>query len=400
MSDIEKNYTEGMKKHKRKESLRKAKKGMRPNAGSRGPRQRDWEHLADDEWDSAGFYEDERVMPRGTTERFKAVEEKAKQTIGAGAGEVEIDENALPPGTQLGVVIEAVGEQCIVRVDGQDVDCTVRRALLIEESTYTSVVAAGDQVAVSLTETGQGAVEKVLPRRSVLSRVNRPGSAIRKILAANVDQILIVAAWRKPNFWPELVDRYLIAAQRSELKPVICVNKIDLVEDQQELEDTLKPYRDLGFEVLFTSADTGAGIPALRELLVGSQTVFTGLSGVGKSSLLSQVEPGLSLRALSVGESGANKDQGRHTTTMASLYPLTEGGAVIDTPGIRAFGLAFLTPEELRNLYPEFAAPSAGCAFSDCTHTHEPDCGVQTAVEIGKISQMRYDSYTKILASL
>ncbi|HKJ27779.1 MAG TPA: ribosome small subunit-dependent GTPase A [Anaerolineales bacterium] len=393
-------YTEGMKKHLRKQRLRKAKKKMRPNTASRGPRQRDWEQFADDEWDSEGFYEDERVMPRGTNQRLKAVEEMAKKAIQKEGEEVEIDESDLPPGTELGVVVEAVGEHCTVRLEGQDLDCTVRRSLLVEETTFTSVVAAGDQVAVLINELGEGVVEKVMPRSGVLSRIHRAGSALRKIIAANVDRVLIVASWQKPAFWPELVDRYLIAAQRSELEAVICVNKIDLVEDQHELEEALKPYRDLGYHVLLTSAETGVGIQPLGELLTGSQTVFAGLSGVGKSSLLSQVEPGLELRALTVGDSGANKNQGRHTTTMASLYPLAEGGAVIDTPGIRTFGLALLEPRDLASFYPEIVEASVNCAFSDCLHTHEPDCGVKEGVSVGEISQVRYDSYTKILDGL
>ncbi len=145
-----------------------------------------------------------------------------------------------------------------------------------------------------------------------------------------------------PHIWPELIDRYLIAAARNELEAVICVNKIDLVEDQSELEETIQPYRDAGYQVILTSAETGAGVDQLRELLLGSTTVFAGLSGVGKSSLLSQIQPGLKLRALTVGERGKNRNQGRHTTTMATMYPLKEGGALIDTPGIREFGLAFL----------------------------------------------------------
>ncbi len=215
-----------------------------------------------------------------------------------------------------------------------------------------------------------------------------------------MDRVLIVASWRKPSFWPELVDRYLIAAERNHLEAVICVNKVDLVEDEIELEETLHPYRTAGYQVILTSAETCVGIDLLRELLIGSSTVFTGLSGVGKSSLLSKVQPGLSLRALSIGQRGKNRNQGRHTTTMASLYPLKEGGAVIDTPGIREFGLAFLEKQELASFYPEIALAAVECEFSDCSHTHEPKCGVKHAVADGAVSQMRYDSYQKILGSL
>jgi ribosome biogenesis GTPase len=237
-----------------------------------------------------------------------------------------------------------------------------------------------------------------MSRRSVLSRPKTRGK--EQIIAVNIDRVLVVASWRKPAIWPELIDRYLIAAERNHLEAVICVNKIDLVEDQTELEETIQPYREAGYEVLLTSAETGAGIQALRELLAGSVTVLTGLSGVGKSSLLSQVQPGLSLRALDVGERGKNRNQGRHTTTMATLYPLADDGAVIDTPGIREFGLADLHRAELAGFYPEMAALMGGCSYGDCTHTHEPGCRIKSAVAEGEIAELRYENYVKILEGL
>jgi len=395
----EHNYQKQIAKHERKQKLRKAKKNMRPNSHGRGPRQRDWDHLADDEWDSPGFYEDERVMPLGSESRHKVVEAIAKQSIKKAGEEVEVDPDALPDGTVQGVVIEAAGEQCVVQVDSRQMDCIVRRSLLTTETTFTSVVAAGDNVAVRLGENGSSAVEQVLPRRSVLARPDGYTS-YRQLVAANIDQVLVVASWRKPSIWPELIDRYLIAAERSRLEAVICVNKVDLVEDPDELEDTLQPYRDAGYQVLVTSAETGAGIDNLRALLKDAVTVFAGLSGVGKSSLLSAIQPGLSLRALSIGERGKNRNQGRHTTTMASLYPLKDGGAVIDTPGIREFGLAFLGRKELAGFYPEIAARMGACAFADCSHTHEPDCAIKAAVSAGELSKLRYENYVKILESL
>ena len=144
----------------------------------------------------------------------------------------------------------------------------------------------------------------------------------------------------------------------------------------------------------------GIGVETLREVLRDKLTVFTGLSGVGKSSLLSMVQPGLELRAMDIGQRGKNRNQGRHTTTMATLYPLAQGGAVIDTPGIRSFGLAFLERSELASFYPEFKDHSASCAYYNCAHIHEPDCGVQAAVAQGAISLLRYENYQKIWASL
>ena len=395
----EHNYQKQIAKQERKQKLRKAKKNMRPNAARRGPRQRDWDHLADDEWDSPGFYEDDRVKPLGPESRHKVVEEIAKQSIKKSGEDVEIDPDALPDGTVKGLVIEAAGEQCLVQVDDRQVDCVVRRSLLVKETTFTSVVAAGDNVALRLGENGSSAVEQVLPRRSVLARPEG-NTSYRQLVAANVDRVLVVASWRKPAIWPELIDRYLIAAERSRLEAVICVNKVDLVEDPDELKVTMQPYRDAGYQVLLTSAETGAGIENLRALLKDTVTVFAGLSGVGKSSLLSAIQPGLSLRALSIGERGKNRNQGRHSTTMASLYPLKDGGAVIDTPGIREFGLAFLERRELPGFYPEMAALQGQCRYTGCSHTHEPDCAVKAAVEGGELAKVRYENYIKILCDL
>ncbi|MCB2178613.1 ribosome small subunit-dependent GTPase A [bacterium] len=402
MPTTEHDYQKAMKKQLRKEKLRKAKKNMRPNSGSRGPRQRDWDHLADDEWDAPGFYEDERVMPQGTQERHKIVEEIARHTTVHGEDHGEMEELDLPTGTLTGLVIEAAGEICTVAVNDEHLPCTIRRSLLTQETTFTSPAAAGDQVAVRDNGDGSGVVEQVLPRRSVLARPHRPdqANALRQIVAANIDQVLIVAAWRKPNLWPELIDRYLIAAARNQLEAVICVNKVDLVEDPQELEETLKPYRELGYPVLLTSAESGIGVETLRESLREKLTVFTGLSGVGKSSLLSGIQPGLHLRAKTIGQSRKNRNQGRHTTTIATLYPLAQGGAVIDTPGIRSFGLAFLERRELAAFYPEFDEAAHQCAYHNCSHIHEPECGVQAGVASGAISQLRYENYAKIWASL
>ncbi|MEJ2758615.1 MAG: GTPase RsgA, partial [Anaerolineales bacterium] len=228
-------YQKAMKKQMRKEKLRKAKKNMRPNSGSRGPRQRDWDHLADDEWDAPGFYEDERIMPLGTQERHKVVAHMAQNTVLRGDTSEVIDEDDLPTGTLTGLVVESAGEFSSVLVEGEMISCTIRRSLLTQETTFTSPVAAGDQVAIRKNGDGSGVIEQVLPRRSVLARPHRlnQANALRQIVAANIDQVLIVASWRKPNLWPELIDRYLIAAARNQLEAIICINKVDLVDDQQ-----------------------------------------------------------------------------------------------------------------------------------------------------------------------
>ena len=217
------------------------------------------------------------------------------------------------------------------------------------------------------------------------------------MIVANVDQVLIVASWREPAFWPELIDRYLIAAARNGLVPIICVNKVDLAEDPAEPQTVLRAYCDAGYTVLLTSAQSRLGVDGLRRLLQGRTTALAGLSGVGKSSLLSAVEPGLHLR---VGEVSERRHEGRHTTTQSSLHRLAEGGFVVDTPGIREFGLSGLRRRDLADCYPEIAALRSGCQFEDCTHTREPGCAVRLAIRQGRVSPVRYDSYRKILASL
>jgi ribosome biogenesis GTPase len=212
-----------------------------------------------------------------------------------------------------------------------------------------------------------------------------------------VDQLLIVLSWRDPVIWLELIDRNLIAAQRYDLIPIICVNKIDLAEDMAICRASLQPYLDLGHRVLFTCALTGQGVDKLREVLRGQATVLVGLSGVGKSSLLSAVQPGLELRTGQVSEYSG---QGRHTTAQVVLHRLEMGGFVVDTPGIREFGLSGLKQSELARFYPEIAAVAGGCRFDDCAHIYEPGCAVKAAVQQGRVSATRYHSYKKIYHTL
>jgi len=221
-------------------------------------------------------------------------------------------------------------------------------------------------------------------------------SHLQQVIVANADQLLIVASWREPAVWLELIDRYLIAAERHNLSPVICVNKVDLAKDEAICRAELRPYVDLGYRVLFTSALTGAGVDELRDLLCDKTTVLAGLSGVGKSSLLTAVQPGLKLLTGNVSDSG----QGRHTTTQVTLLKLSLGGFVVDTPGIREFGVSGLEKSELARFYPEIAAMAGECRFGNCSHIAEPDCAVRAAVRQGRVSAARYHNYQKIYVTL
>jgi ribosome biogenesis GTPase len=206
-----------------------------------------------------------------------------------------------------------------------------------------------------------------------------------------------VSSWRDPLPWLELIDRYLITAGMNHLVPLICLNKVDLAGDRVACHSAMEPYSDLGHVVMYTSAVTGEGIAQLRELLRERMTVLAGLSGVGKSSLLTAVQPGLRVRT---GTVSARHHEGRHTTSQVRLLRLEMGGFVADTPGIREFGLAGLRRHDLIRHYPEIHLRAKDCRFADCRHIHEPGCAVRVAVEQGDIAQTRYHSYQKIYDSL
>ena len=381
-------------------------KQIKNNRQPKQARQRNW---LPSNWDDPDAFYDldvsqvERVMPRGERERRQAVLSAAlhalKEEIDEDGDDAEdmwqVEDTPLP----RGVVVEVSSSLCRVDLLGgeRSLVCALRGSLSAEETGYTNVVAVGDEVVVSANGSDQGVVERVLPRRSVLARPDVFRSHLQQAIVANADQLLIVVAWRDPALWPELIDRYLITARRNNLTPIICVNKIDLAESAAAYRAKLQPYLDLGYRVVFASALTGEGIGGLRKALRGQTTVLAGMSGVGKSSLLTAVQPGLQLRVSEVNEESG---EGRHTTTQVTMLKLDMGGFVVDTPGIREFGLSGLRRDELGGFYPEIAAAAAGCRFGDCSHIHEPGCAVKSAVEQGRLSAMRYHSYQKIYHTL
>ncbi len=227
----------------------------------------------------------------------------------------------------------------------------------------------------------------VLPRRSVLARNDPRNPRNERVLAANVDVVVIVASVKSPPLRPGLIDRYLIATQNGNMLPVVVVNKIDLLEDPHEL-DELKAYEEIGVPVILCSTRDGRGLEQLRTLLEGKICVFTGHSGVGKSSLANALLPGLELRT------GAVEHKGRHTTTASTLHELPGGTQVIDTPGIKEFGIFGVEPQDLRHFFPEFEEFATKCNFSNCTHTHEPVCAVRDA------NLPRYQTYVRIYGTL
>ncbi len=292
-----------------------------------------------------------------------------------------------------GIVCSILGGTCHVACGGQVVPCEMRGKLKEGERRELHPVAVGDEVVVELGADGTGSITEVLPRRTKLSRPAKNYGDVEQVIVANADQLLIVTSVRQPKPKPGLIDRYLIAAENGLLSAVLALNKIDLAKKSSTHEELRAVYESAGYHVLLTSATTGAGLDELREVLRNKFTVIAGQSGVGKSSLINALEPGLDLKVARVSKA---TEKGKHTTTRVTRHPLSFGGWIADTPGVREFALWDVLPEEIDGCFPEFVESVQECKFPGCSHRHEPGCAVRAAVEQGRIAQTRYDSYVRI----
>ena len=381
---------------RKKQKQKPGKRNIRHNIAANQEKHRsDWLPLQPDE---EGQVADRRIMRRDEQDRRLEVAEAATATTFEPFDESLWQQMAEASPFELGLVVEV--SRGLARVDFGDeiLVCDIRGTLIAEETGYTNIVAVGDRALVSHQSWRRGLLEEVLPRRSGLARADSFDTHLRQLLVANVDQLLIVTAWREPQIWFQMIDEYLIGGMRNHLQAVICVNKVDLADHVLECRMAMQPYVEMGHRVLFTSTMTEYGLEELRETLAGRTTVLAGLSGVGKSSLLTAVDPHLDLKTGEV--SSLKSREGRHTTTQAVLHPLTGGGYVIDTPGIKDMGLLGLYPEDLLDYYPEVAAVLGKCRFRNCSHENEPGCAVQTAVSDGRILEWRFQNYQNLYDKL
>ena len=339
----------------------------------------------------------ERISGKGSMTRQRTIQLDQESD-----GLIAVAEDARP-----GLVIRVHGLNTFVEDDasGKIYVCAVRRLLKTLSTDQRHVVVAGDRVlfrpAPALGTSSEespgtaglpeGIIERVEPRTGCLSRTSWRR---QHVIVSNVDQLLIVTSLAEPTIKWNLIDRMIIMAEKAHIRPVICVNKIDL-GDPAEIVPDLGVYTRMGYEVLLVSAETGQGVERLRQRVQkkGLRSVVAGQSGVGKSSLLNAIEDGLALKTSHVSEMN---QKGRHTTTAAELIRLSSGGYVVDTPGIRSFDLWDVIPTEVCGFYRDIAPFISLCKFQDCTHTHEANCAVRDAVADGLIDLRRYETMCQI----
>ena len=318
--------------------------------------------------------------------------------MGLEIGGAEKSENDV--GEASGIVIQSTGKRVDVRTDSRIVRARLRGRFRLHHQHVTQPVAVGDQVSLRINPDGSGLITAVHERRNWLSRraAGRHGGKVQ-IMVANISQIWIVQSADLPRPSPGFIDRILVTAGAQRIPVGIIFNKMDLTAGSvlDLINELRSRYMRLGYQVLLTSALMMEGIKSLRSALGRRTSVVAGPSGVGKSSLLNCVDPSLNLR---VGEVSLKTRRGRHTTAYATLLPLASGGYVVDTPGIREFGVLDLEPWELAHYFPEFKQYIHQCHYAACTHTHEPGCTVKDAVAKDSITRARYQSYLNILDSI
>ncbi len=290
-----------------------------------------------------------------------------------------------------GTVIRGHGKSFIVRSQSKEYSCEIRGKLKYITKSITPV-AVGDNVTISINSDGSGNIEKVADRKTMFCRPAKGMDSRRQVLAANLDQLAVVASVQNPALKTGLIDRFLIAAEMGGLSPMIIINKIDI--DKPRILDKLERfYSSIKVPIFLVSAVTGEGCDALTEFLKDHRTLLGGHSGVGKSALINRLIPELNLK---VGDVSAYTDRGIHTTTSIELFELPQGGFVADSPGLKVMGFMEIDKERLDSYFPEMEPYLDKCRFTGCSHTHEPGCAIKEAVDKGEIPGFRYQSYLLI----
>lgn len=316
-----------------------------------------------------------------------------------------------------GVVFKKLLGQYTVQANGQTIVCSIssrlrkelvyptadaasnphQRVQSVEDIKLVDPVAIGDVVQFIEAGDGTGVIKEVLPRKNKLVRYAAGPKPLEQIIAANLDQIIILMAAAQPQPKWHLLDRYLATAEAAGIPALICMTKMDLARKKHFLE-TVQIYTDIGYPVLLTSVVTGQGVQAFKEAIQNQVSALVGMSGVGKTSLLNAVQPGFGLQVKEISKATG---KGRHTTSHLEMFPLDFGGSVIDTPGMKTFGLWEVETQDLASLFVELRPYLGRCRFRlDCTHAHEPGCAIKEAVEQGAINPLRYDSFLQMSQSL
>ena len=302
--------------------------------------------------------------------------------------------------TERGVVFRSTGSWYDVQDGmGETVRCRIKGKIRLQGIRTTNPIAVGDFVQFARIEDGTGSIDSIEERRNFIARKSVNLSKESHVVASNLDRAFLIVTIAKPRTSSGFIDRFLVTAEAIGIPATIVFNKMDLLEGDEEAsarqEELEKIYANVGYKTLRVSAETGQGIAEMKSALKDGIYLLSGHSGVGKSTIINRLVPGLELKTADVSESHS---KGRHTTTFAEMFSVPEGGFIIDTPGIKGFGLVALQKETLNHQFPEFFELLMGCKFNNCVHTDEPGCAVRKAVEEGEVSEERYGNYVEMYA--
>ena len=300
--------------------------------------------------------------------------------------------------TGIGMVVKVFGMYSTVLYEDRRINCVLRGKMRREKSVrkYSDPVAVGDLARIELDREGTGVISEILPRKNVFSRKEKGRNRREDVIASNLDRIVIIQSFDNPRLNLRFVDRLSVRARKDGIPMLLCINKRDLAE-KGDVTNVMEYYDNAPIDLALVSARTGRGIDDFGQFIAKNTSLFVGYSGVGKTSILNRLYPDLDLRVSEISESTG---KGRHTTTNVEMIYAVDGTRIVDTPGLREFGLVDIEPETAGDYFYEFGELAAECAYRPCSHDHEPDCGVKRMVEAGRIHTDRYVSYLNILQSL